>query len=398
MRPIAWRSQVRIQAADRDREFLGGSAQLAECRPGREGLGRQGNPQFTTHQRPLWLIGHLWDWSGAVRSVLSSGTMGLVASLWIRSAKNDGLAGTCFGGRVFQPPFPESLRGCSVHYDHSYGYLDPYAKGPDTRYQTEYSTSMMYYYDDGTGVQMYTVEETLLKEYIKKQIEYYFSLQNLERDFFLRRKMDDDGFLPISLIASFHRVQALTTDIDLIFKALKDSTEVEIIDHKIRRKVNPELWPIPGPAPRDAPRTDFSQLINCPEFIPRQAFTTQTTESAPSSPRASIISPKKNQEPNNLQTMSKGLSTSLPDLESEPWVEVKKRHRPSPVKPKDVDNDLLSSGLTCPKANLESLFTAVEYSGVHSWTLSSLVKTREVFLIARIQDLTIVTAINKTND
>lgn len=46
--------------------------------------------------------------------------------------------------------------------------------------------------------------------------EYYFSLDNLERDFFLRRKMDQEGFLPIFLIASFHRVQALTTDLDLI--------------------------------------------------------------------------------------------------------------------------------------------------------------------------------------
>lgn len=48
--------------------------------------------------------------------------------------------------------------------------------------------------------------------------EYYFSVDNLERDFFLRRKMDSDGFLPITLIASFHRVQALTTDINLIIK------------------------------------------------------------------------------------------------------------------------------------------------------------------------------------
>lgn len=46
--------------------------------------------------------------------------------------------------------------------------------------------------------------------------EYYFSLDNLERDFFLRRKMDQEGFLPIGLIASFHRVQALTTNIGLI--------------------------------------------------------------------------------------------------------------------------------------------------------------------------------------
>ncbi|MGH0116829.1 UNVERIFIED_CONTAM: hypothetical protein FKN15_019218 [Acipenser sinensis] len=99
MCPIAWRSQVRIQA------------QLAERRPGREGLGRQGNPRLTAHQRPLWSIGRLWFCSGAARSVLSSGTIDLIASLWICSAKNYGLAGEHLGGRVFQPPFPESAGG-----------------------------------------------------------------------------------------------------------------------------------------------------------------------------------------------------------------------------------------------------------------------------------------------
>ncbi|MGH0126331.1 UNVERIFIED_CONTAM: hypothetical protein FKN15_031554 [Acipenser sinensis] len=89
--------------ADRDRKFLGGGAQLAERCPGREGLGRQGNPRLTAHQRPLWPIGRLWFCSGAARSVLSSGTIGLVALLWICSAKNDGSAGARFGGRVFQP-------------------------------------------------------------------------------------------------------------------------------------------------------------------------------------------------------------------------------------------------------------------------------------------------------
>ncbi|MGH0153588.1 UNVERIFIED_CONTAM: hypothetical protein FKN15_047918 [Acipenser sinensis] len=97
--------------ADRDWEFLGGDAQLAEHCPGREGLGRQGNPRLTAHQRSLWPIGHLWFCSGATRSVLSSGTIGLVALLWTCSAKNDGLAGACFGGRVLQPPFSESAGG-----------------------------------------------------------------------------------------------------------------------------------------------------------------------------------------------------------------------------------------------------------------------------------------------
>lgn len=59
--------------------------------------------------------------------------------------------------------------------------------------------------------------------------EYYFSVDNLERDFFLRRKMDSDGFLPITLIASFHRVQALTTDISLIIKVRARKDELSFL-------------------------------------------------------------------------------------------------------------------------------------------------------------------------
>lgn len=150
--------------------------------------------------------------------------------------------------------------------------------------------------------------------------------------------MDDQGFLPISLIASFHRVQALTTDVNLILEALKGSTEVQIVDQKMRKKECPEKWPIPGPPVSDVPRTDFSRLINCPEFIPGQMYGSQT-ESAPSSPRlGSPVDAKTNVETSNLQTMSKGLSTSLPDLESDPWIEVKKRHRPSPLNVKESES------------------------------------------------------------
>jgi hypothetical protein len=51
---------------------------------------------------------------------------------------------------------------------------------------------------------------------------------------------------------------------------LKDSKEVEIIDLKIRRKEDPDKWPLPPLAMGDPAQTDFSQLINCPEFVPRQ--------------------------------------------------------------------------------------------------------------------------------
>lgn len=60
--------------------------------------------------------------------------------------------------------------------------------------------------------------------------EYYFSEENLLRDFFLRRKMDSQGFLPITLIASFHRVQTLTTDVGLVIEAIMESDKLELID------------------------------------------------------------------------------------------------------------------------------------------------------------------------
>lgn len=52
------------------------------------------------------------------------------------------------------------------------------------------------------------------------------------------------------------------------WQALKDSKEVEVLDMKIRRKLEPEKWPLPGLTLPN--HTDFSQLINCPEFVPRQ--------------------------------------------------------------------------------------------------------------------------------
>ncbi|KAM9253818.1 la-related protein 1 isoform 4-T4 [Dugong dugon] len=219
----------------------------------------------------------------------------------------------------------------STHFDYQFGYRKfDAAEGPRI---PKYMNNITYYFDNVSSTELYSVDQELLKDYIKRQIEYYFSVDNLERDFFLRRKMDASGFLPITLIASFHRVQALTTDISLIFAALKDSKVVEIVDEKVRRREEPEKWPLPGPPIVDYSQTDFSQLLNCPEFVPRQHYQKET-ESAPGSPRAVTPVPTKTEEVSNLKTLPKGLSASLPDLDSENWIEVKKRPRPSPARPK----------------------------------------------------------------
>ncbi|XP_035388921.1 la-related protein 1B isoform X2 [Electrophorus electricus] len=271
-------------------------------------------------------------------------------------------------------------------YDYSHGYRESYVDG--SAMPTEFNTNMMYFYDDGNRVQMYTIEESLLKEYIKRQIEYYFSLPNLERDFFLRRKMDTEGFLPISLIAGFRRVQALTTDLSLIMEAVKNSDVVELVDQKIRRKDDPEQWPIPT-TPLEPSHTDFTQLIHCPEFVPGQTFTSLTTVStsppakqittgstpatngqsngsdADAKPQSAESSPVESTSVSSTEKSApkagvpdartpQELSSRLSDQESQ-WIQVEKRHRNASGKSKDLMAPVCSSLNPQPEADQEEL-------------------------------------------
>ncbi|KAL0391873.1 UNVERIFIED_CONTAM: La-related protein 1C [Sesamum radiatum] len=70
--------------------------------------------------------------------------------------------------------------------------------------------------------------ENSLTNLIVKQIDFYFSDDNLVKDNFLRSKMDEHGWVPITLIASFRRVQQLTKDIPVILESLRYSTVVEV--------------------------------------------------------------------------------------------------------------------------------------------------------------------------
>lgn len=99
-----------------------------------------------------------------------------------------------------------------------------------------------FYYN---GAPLIGMDQLSIKECIKKQIEYYFSEDNLNRDFYLRRKMDPEGFLPVTLIASFHRVQALTADLNIIITAIQESDKLDLVDdYKVRTKIDPTIWPI----------------------------------------------------------------------------------------------------------------------------------------------------------
>ena len=49
---------------------------------------------------------------------------------------------------------------------------------------------------------------------------FYFSADNLAKDVFLRQNMDGDGFVPLSLLASFPRIRRLGLNEPAIFDAV----------------------------------------------------------------------------------------------------------------------------------------------------------------------------------
>lgn len=46
----------------------------------------------------------------------------------------------------------------------------------------------------------------------------------------MRRKMSKDGYIPVSLIASFNRMKQLTQDVKLIIDVCKTSEKLEVKD------------------------------------------------------------------------------------------------------------------------------------------------------------------------
>ncbi|XP_006562503.2 la-related protein 1B isoform X2 [Apis mellifera] len=147
---------------------------------------------------------------------------------------------------------------------HKFGLLDP-------NYMMAYMGT--FYFNNTNFININT---TTLKEFLRNQIEYYFSEENLLRDFFLRRKMDAQGFLPITLIASFHRVQTLTTDVGLVIEAIMESDKLELVDgFKVRTKIDPLKWPILDAAGNPV----FSESSNTSNPSQNEVILSSTSES-----------------------------------------------------------------------------------------------------------------------
>ncbi|XP_057802054.1 la-related protein 1A isoform X2 [Salvia miltiorrhiza] len=102
-----------------------------------------------------------------------------------------------------------------------------------------------------SGIPMPPSPVIALRANIVKQIEYYFSDKNLQTDHHLISLMDNQGWVPVSLIADFKRVKRMTTDIPFILDALQASEAIETQGEKVRRRNEWSKW-IPTSADHQA--------------------------------------------------------------------------------------------------------------------------------------------------
>ncbi|XP_009114365.1 la-related protein 6A isoform X1 [Brassica rapa] len=95
---------------------------------------------------------------------------------------------------------------------------------------------------DNDDVVVVVPKDDELKQKIIRQVEYYFSDENLPTDKFLLNAMKKNkkGFVPISTIATFHKMKKLTRDHALIVSALKESSFLVVSsDEKKVKRLSP---------------------------------------------------------------------------------------------------------------------------------------------------------------
>lgn len=114
----------------------------------------------------------------------------------------------------------------------------------------------------------FAVPDPSLHSRIVSQIDYYFSNENLVKDTYLRQNMDEQGWVPVSLIAGFKKVLYLTDNIQLILDAMRASAKVEVQGNKLRRRsdwmkwlINPPAHYSNSPSPRAAGQSPDQNLL-----------------------------------------------------------------------------------------------------------------------------------------
>ena len=77
-------------------------------------------------------------------------------------------------------------------------------------------------------------DKELTKHFIRRQVEFYFCDKNYEKDNFLKKNEDDNGFIPLNVIMNFNKIQMITKDKNEFIEALKEEGNTNLGEDKTK--------------------------------------------------------------------------------------------------------------------------------------------------------------------
>lgn len=113
-------------------------------------------------------------------------------------------------------------------------------------------------------------DQQYIFEMVSTQLEYYFSIDNLLKDMFLRKNMDSQGFVFLDVIINFNRIKQLSADPNVLKAACLRSETIEIKTgedgrDRLRRQEGWEQFVMPKEQREAAAQTDGPETLSRPE-------------------------------------------------------------------------------------------------------------------------------------
>ncbi|KAI5819819.1 hypothetical protein BZA77DRAFT_143843 [Pyronema omphalodes] len=164
---------------------------------------------------------------------------------------------------------------------------------------------------------------------LTSQINYYFSVDNLCKDIYLRKQMDNDGYVRLSVIAGFRKIQETTKDINILRDAAMMSHEINVQygfdDVYLRKKEGWQSFVLKEEERDESAKRSQSHIPPAPTYFPP---TTQYGYPVPASNLSATVPEFSPSQPQAPMYGYPGPSTSTdeyPDSEIDTLMVVVKR-------------------------------------------------------------------------
>ncbi|KAF2706678.1 hypothetical protein K504DRAFT_385523 [Pleomassaria siparia CBS 279.74] len=204
---------------------------------------------------------------------------------------------------AFFPPTPTHGRGYrgprsqSVSTDNMYSRVPGYPGGsqppPIQTYMGQMYDYQMMPPMSAVTYSPFTVDRYALTSMVSTQLEYYFSVENLCKDIYLRKHMDSQGYVFLSFVSDFNRIKQLTTDPELVKLVCFQSNTIEyVIGHdgkeRLRRREGWEQWVLSKSERDPSAQNDGAAELHQPPFPQPNGF---DHPGMPRYPEMSSVSP-----------------------------------------------------------------------------------------------------------